>query len=185
LDSWIGEIDNHARLLRVCRTWIANAERQTVTLTAEVADWRSRASRKADELEALEKRASDESRRRSQATAALETAAAQIRELEARITALRQAVETAEAGRAQAVADLQTERREHETSREELLRRLQVASEARLGEFKNRLGHEIGRIVSHVPALGGEQPPEMLKVLHVRIHDVISALRAAGVNISR
>ena len=62
---------------------------------------------------------------------------------------------------------------------------MEIATEARLMEFKNRLGGDIARIVSHVPPPGAELSPDMLRVIHLRLHEVLGALRSAGIGIPK
>ncbi|HPW20982.1 MAG TPA: hypothetical protein PLE61_09215 [Vicinamibacterales bacterium] len=108
-----------------------------------------------------------------------------IQELETTTTALRTEAGTLRSERDQARADVEAERQAHNATREELLHRIEVATAAHLSEFKNRLASEVAKIVSHVPPHGVRPSPDMTTVLHLRLHEVLGALRAAGVDISK
>lgn len=185
LDTWLNELEQHARILKAARAFLGQSQRETAGIRSELTEWKTRAGQLADKIDDAERRVLEEQATTARLTDALETASAKIQELETTTTALRAEAGTLRSERDQARADVATERQAHRATREELLHRIEVVSSAHLSEFKNRLASDLAKIVSHVPPSSAVPSPDMLKVLHLRLHEVLGALRAAGVGIPK
>jgi hypothetical protein len=185
LDTWLNELEQHARILKAARALLGQAQRETSAVRSDLAEWKTRASQLGDKVDEAEKRLSEEQAANVRLSTELRTAGGRIQELESTTTSLRAEVVTFRSDRDQSRAELDSERQAHRATREELLRRMEIATEARLMEFKNRLGGDIARIVSHVPPPGAELSPDMLRVIHLRLHEVLGALRSAGIGIPK
>ena len=138
LDTWLNELEQHARILKAARALLGQAQRETSAVRSDLAEWKARASQLGDKVDEAERRLSEEQATTARLSAELEAASGRIQELESTTTALRAEVVTFESDRDQARAELDTERQAHRATREELLRRMEVATEARLMEFKNQ-----------------------------------------------
>ena len=185
LDTWLNELEQHARILKAARALLGQAQRETSAVRSDLAEWKARARQLGDKVDETEKRLSEEQAANVRLSTELRTARGRIQELETRTAGLRDEVVTLKSERDQARAELETERNAHIATREELLHRIEVATEAHLTEFRNRLAGDVTKIVSHVPPPGAELSPDMLKVIYLRLHEVLGALRTAGIGIPK
>ena len=185
MDTWLNELEQHARILKSARALLAESQRETSGVRSDLVEWKARASRLGDKVDEAERRLSEEHATKVRLSTELRTAGGRIQELQTTAAGLRDEVVTLKSERDQARAELETERQAHLATREELLHRMEVATEARLTEFRNRLAGDVTRVVSHVPPPGAELSPDMLRVIHLRLHEVLGALRSAGIGIPR
>jgi chromosome segregation ATPase len=168
-------------LIRAARDVLRKTEHEKATLLAEATRLRQLAQRNGDETDVVSQQAADLSVRNNELTSQLAVLEGQVDQLRQSVMTLTRQRDAFEVSAESLRADLETARGQVAKSREEMLRRLQVDSEARLSEFKNRLASEIDSLVNQVPSLSAEASLDVLRVIHARLFEVLKTLSAAGV----